>query len=744
MTEFHKLRTTAWRWFAGIRTKVILLSTLLLLLPVIGYNYVWELEKVLRQGQEQTLMGSARSLAMLLNQQPALLKKQAETKPHLEQGKDLYAINLDEPLEFNGQLKEWTPYKNESYHYDERHVRFSKGLYRPSDIHIDALTATFEQRIYLLFDVTDKSPILRRPNASDVTRNDHLVIALTTRDGEFCQYHVSASKDGPAQIYLISPNDSTDDVHYFASNTFQANWQVTEHGHFIEVSMPAWLVGEKLGFEFFNVNDKFNREVETIIGSASINSADKLGTFLIPSQDVEKVIDQMGGNGTRFWVVDRHGRAIAKTGDIKKGNGVWETSIKYQEPPAGLSGWLSFDWLRPLYYYILERPPEDFVDSMQHAAIYRGVEVQQALLGRPYANWRTSDDQKAMILSAAYPVKLNDTVVAAVVAEETTNGVRTLRNKALEQLFTVLLAVIITGVVVMLLFGSHISKRVRRLRDEADAAIDTQGRVLSPISPTHSRDEIGDLSRTITGMLNRLSAYHSYLEKMPSSLSHEMRTPVAVVRSSLENLAIVSQDPDQHRYIERAQEGVARLALILSNMTEATRLEQSFAHADKANFPINEVINGCVQGYQMAYAPHPIQLDLPSQSFQVNGVPEYIAQLLDKLVANAIEFSLPDKAVNVSLRQYGQSVLLSVSNKGPLLAPNMGEQLVNSMVSVRSESQKSDKPHLGLGLYIARLIAEFHQGGLTINNLPDQSGVVVTVSLPVLSSRVGFNLDKAQ
>ncbi|RXJ74674.1 proteobacterial dedicated sortase system histidine kinase [Veronia nyctiphanis] len=725
----RRLLLPVWRSLAGIRTKVILLSTLLFLLPVIGYNYIWELEKVLLQGQEQTLMGSARSLAMMLNQQPVLLEEQAKTQPQIEQGKDLYAIRLNHPIVLDGYTQDWAPYDKTSFIYSGSSVRFSRGLYRSKNFNLSAVTASAENRVYLLLNVIDIAPILKRPGSANVDRNDHVVVALTTKAGEFKRYLIATNESGPAQVYSVNHDTESDTNSFLQTNDLQAFWKVTETGHTIEVSIPDWLIGEKLGFEFFNVNDRFNREVETIVGSASINSADRLGTFLVTSPDVEKVIKRMGNNGTRFWVVDRHGRAIAKSGDIKSANGVWETSVKYQESPAVVSSWLNMDWLSPIYYKVLERPPEDFIDSMQHASVYRGVDVQQALLGRPYANWRMSDDQKARILSAAYPIWLDGSVVGAVIAEETTNGIQTLRNKALEQLFNVLLAVIITGVVVMLLFGSHISKRVRRLRDEADSAIDTQGRVLAPISPTNSQDEIGDLSRTITSMLNRLSAYHGYLEKMPSSLSHELRTPVAVVRSSLENLSMVTQDQDQQRYIERAQEGVSRLALILSNMTEATRLEQSFVHAEKHTFPLNDVVKGCVQGYEMAYAPHPIQANVTDTIIRMNGVPEYIAQLLDKLVANAIEFSQTDNPIDVTLKPLGKVAFITVSNKGPLLAEGMGEQLVNSMVSVRAETQKSDKPHLGLGLYIARLIAEFHNGSLSIANRPDQSGVIVEVRL---------------
>src|SRR5439155_56931 len=79
----------------------------------------------------------------------------------------------------------------------------------------------------------------------------------------------------------------------------------------------------------------------------------------------------------------------------------------------------------------------------------------------------------------------------------------------------------------------------------------------------------------------RLAQYASYQENMASRLSHELRTPISVVRSSLHNLNL-SPLPDEARvYMERAQQGLARLCDILTRMTEATRLEQSFGDDER-------------------------------------------------------------------------------------------------------------------------------------------------------------------
>ena len=112
----------------------------------------------------------------------------------------------------------------------------------------------------------------------------------------------------------------------------------------------------------------------------------------------------------------------------------------------------------------------------------------------------------------------------------------------------------------------------------------------------------------------------------------------------------------------------------------------------------------------------------------MNGAPDLIAQMLDKLVANAVEFG-KDGAIDVSLAREGDDLLLSVGNEGPPLPAMQAGHLFDSMVSVRGGAE-SGEPHLGLGLYIVRLIAQFHGGSARAANRRDGTGVVITVSMP--------------
>ena len=338
-----------------------------------------------------------------------------------------------------------------------------------------------------------------------------------------------------------------------------------------------------------------------------------------------------------------------------------------------------------------------------------------------------------MIVSSAYPIWIQDQVIGAVVVEETTNAMLTIRNQALEKLLTRVLGVFLVVILALLLFASRLSYRIRRLRNEAEAAIDLKGRVRGSLQQSaQANDEIGDLSRAFSSVLQRLGQYNHYLENMAARLSHELRTPIAVVRSSLDNLAQQSVTPDAKVYMDRAQQGVQRLNTILTRMTEARQLEQALQSAEQEGFDLQQVVAGCVAGYRVIYADTTFNLRIPAAPILLYGVPDLIAQMLDKLIANAVDFHLPDSTVDIALAATGDHATLTISNEGPLLPEAMAAQLFQSMVSVRTY-KTGDEPHLGFGLYIARLIVEFHRGTVNATNRKDGGGVIVTLILPLLS-----------
>jgi dedicated sortase system histidine kinase len=464
------------------------------------------------------------------------------------------------------------------------------------------------------------------------------------------------------------------------------------------------------------------------------------------SPEIARIVQGLSRTTARVWVIDRAGVVLARAGSLKQ--------PLPDEPPASWWRRLSRATLGRLYALVLTQPSEDFADDAAARGPPQGRDVEGALTGILTTQRRPSSDGRAVIVSAAHPVWVGDEVRGAVVVEETTNRVVAERNRAFERLFDIVLAVLLVGTLALTWFASRLATRIRRLRDDAERAIDPQGRVVGRLASSGAGDEVGDLSRSFSAVLERLSEYAGYQEKMAARLSHELRTPVAVVRSSLDNLDAQPLSADARVYIERAQDGITRLAAILARMSEATRLEHSLSDVERERFDLARVVAGCVDGYRQAYPRATFDLTLPSEAIAIDGAPDLVAQMLDKLVANAVEFSTGG-AIELRLAREGDDAVLVVANEGPLLPAAMAGRLFDSMVSVRPDplaaglddgvgesvrgttggecarAPGAAAPHLGLGLYIARLVAEFHRGRIDVRNRDDRRGVVVRIALPI-------------
>ena len=104
--------------------------------------------------------------------------------------------------------------------------------------------------------------------------------------------------------------------------------------------------------------------------------------------------------------------------------------------------------------------------------------------------------------------------------------------------------------------------------------------------------------------------------------------------------------------------------------------------------------------------------------------------MLDKLVANAVEFSYKDQPITVYCRTLRDHAVVKIINAGPFLPEEMKDRLFESMISVRPQ-EKQKQPHLGIGLHIARIIADFHGGQISAENRLDKEGVIITLVVPL-------------
>jgi two-component system sensor histidine kinase ChvG len=322
--------------------------------------------------------------------------------------------------------------------------------------------------------------------------------------------------------------------------------------------------------------------------------------------------------------------------------------------------------------------------------------------------------------------------------EQSADSLSNLTNSAFNRLIAYSFLVSTIAALCLVIYATWLSLRIRTLSTAAAHAISDSGKLSENFPVSDSTDEIGELSRSYAQLLARLREYTNYLRTLSSKLSHELRTPLAIVKSSLDNLEHEKLGSKARTYADRAREGASRLSNILNSMSAASRVEQAISAAELERIPCDEMLASLKEAYTDVYPHVTFKLNIrgKKQHLSMHAAGELLVQLFDKLVDNAADFCPQDGLIELGLYHQGEDIIFTVRNEGPPLPSHMHGQLFDSMVSIRDQSTPDNRGHnLGLGLYIVRLIADFHRGEVQGYNVPDDSGVIFEVRLPARLSK---------
>jgi two-component system, OmpR family, sensor histidine kinase ChvG len=357
--------------------------------------------------------------------------------------------------------------------------------------------------------------------------------------------------------------------------------------------------------------------------------------------------------------------------------------------------------------------------------------IRSSLQGQPVAVRRQIGDGQEIIM-ASHPIVSGQTVIGTVVVEQDIDEILAFQRSALEQAIVLSIVSLLVVLLSLLAFAGRLAWRIRHLRREASGAIDQYGRLRTNTlqSEVFAGDEIGDLARSVSAMLSKLHQHTQFLENMPRTLRHEINNPLNTLSTSLQNLAQENPDIERSKYLESAKRGVMRIGAIVQNLADAASLEESLEAEEFELVDIQQLLENYVANCRVVH---------PQCMFVYKGYPtpvhasvsDYrIEQLLDKIIDNALDFHRANSPIRLQLDVIRDQLRITVANRGPTLPRATEDSLFDSMVSHRG-ADSQNRLHFGLGLYVVRIIAQYHGGSARAVNLADGSGVAIMVQLPL-------------
>ncbi len=333
------------------------------------------------------------------------------------------------------------------------------------------------------------------------------------------------------------------------------------------------------------------------------------------------------------------------------------------------------------------------------------------------------------VINAAAPVGLNGaTLLTTRNPVDITEAVREARTTLG---FAVLL--VLTGSILLSLFLARTIIAPIRLLSSAAAKV-RQGRdrdVEVPRLPER-RDEIGTLARSVSDMTSALRQRIDAVDSFAADVAHEIKNPLASLRSAMESLPRVEDERLRKQLLDIATHDVRRIDRLVTEISDASRIDAEMSRATRERINLTDLVKAIVGSRETRSenADHRIEIASRGHAAIITGVAPRLERVIENLFDNAVSFSPSDAPIEVEIANDGERVVLTVCDAGPGIPEESREKVFTRFHSVRPEAEDFGN-HSGLGLAIARTIAEAHDGKLTAGVRPDgKQGACLRLELP--------------
>lgn len=379
------------------------------------------------------------------------------------------------------------------------------------------------------------------------------------------------------------------------------------------------------------------------------------------------------------------------------------------------------DFLGSLWSLISGVVGSDAVLQSQNQENPAEAMLDQVLAGETAVH-NALDANGAHVFAVATPIEVSGAVIGAVALTTASGEIDQLVQREREQVLQMFFVALLVSIGLSLVLASTIANPLSDLAAAAELGRDKNARTMSPgrvrIPDLTARpDEIGRLSGALRGMVSALYDRIDANEQFAADVAHEIKNPLASLRSATGTLRKATRDDQRERLLDVIQHDVKRLDRLVSDISNASRLDSELVREEEAPFDLLHMINNLVTFHRQEAEGRGIDFisDMPEKSIIIQGLEPRLAQVFVNLLTNAISFCEAGDAVRIWVRQRDNRVLVVVEDTGPGIPHQALTKIFTRFYSERPENQFGD--HSGLGLAISKQIIEAHGGVIWAENI---------------------------
>jgi len=365
------------------------------------------------------------------------------------------------------------------------------------------------------------------------------------------------------------------------------------------------------------------------------------------------------------------------------------------------------------------------------------TEVAAALEGEPARAVRRDRETGGLVLSVAVPIQRYKKVLGAILFSSGSRDIEKAIHQVRLEIAKVFLIVLSVTVLLSIYLAGTIARPIRRLAIAAERVRRGHGRQVAIPDLTLRRDEIGELSGALREMTDALWRRMDAIEHFAADVAHEIKNPLTSLKSAVETVVRVADPEKQRRLLNVVVEDVARLDRLISDISDASRLDAEMSRIELEPVPLDDMLRALVDVHEASDkdgAPR-LELVLPlghgRTPLTVLGMESRLGQVFRNLITNAISFSPAGGTIWVAAERQGDFVRVTIEDEGPGIPESKLEAIFDRFYTERPTGEKFGT-HSGLGLSISKQIVEAHQGTIRAENRRDAQGRVVGARFVVL------------
>ena len=288
------------------------------------------------------------------------------------------------------------------------------------------------------------------------------------------------------------------------------------------------------------------------------------------------------------------------------------------------------------------------------------------------------------------------------------------------------------GMILALIFGYFLSRKILKpIRTMNDLAREIAFEKLSKRIPLgEANDELNELAKTLNEMLDRLQGGINKQQKFVSDASHELRTPATVIAGYIEMLERYGMDDKElvNESIEAIRSEAHNMQSLLENLLFIARTDQNRQKLNKKNLDLNDIVNDVMSKMKTVVKTHAVDLTR-NDTVKIFGDETTIRQMLRIFLDNAVKYTPEGGKISVASKIVGEKISLTISDSGIGIAPENLNKIFDRFFRIDSENLVSAANGSGLGLSIAKWIADSHGIKISVDSTLGE-GTTFTLTIP--------------